>query len=148
MARKRTGRDYAAEYKRRQAKARKEGYAGYYGKRVRRGAPASAPAPKGESLRRARGHASRADLARLLRSGQVEILDQTPVGPREQGRFQRVEITAQLANGDQRKFTLRKAEMTTKKLKPLREAITESESDIYSLYDYLGLGTKPLARAA
>src|ERR1035437_5505534 len=49
-------RDYAAEYARRQAKARSLGYTGYYARRIRLGAPASAPAPRGAELAVRRGH--------------------------------------------------------------------------------------------
>lgn len=102
MARKR---DYAAEYARRQARARELGYENYYGRRVRAGAPPSAPAPRGEALARARGHRSSADLEALLRAGRVERVT-TVTSIDRRGRDETT-VIADLDDGRTVEFTLR-----------------------------------------
>lgn len=127
MARKRANRakpapkrrrDYAAEYKRRQARARALGYESYYARRVRKGAPPSAPKPSGAALRRARGHAAGRDLARSSRDGDLLIAS---LGGRDlQGRYHRVDVTVIPADGgDEREFTLRGSQLSPEYLQRL-----------------------------
>lgn len=126
-------RDYAAEYAARQARARAAGFESYYGRRIRAGAPPSEPRPLGEALRLARGHAGPADLERALRSGRVTILQQTPVGERdEKGRYQEVRVTAQFTDGHQRSYRLRSKQLEADNLRPLRQAAVDVGVDIYT----------------
>lgn len=129
MARKR---DYAAEYARRQARARELGYAGYYERRVRAGAPPSAPKPTGERLRGLRGHASRADLERAVRSGRVAIISQVP-GRRDPdtGRYLSVEFDVQLTDGSTRTYTLRGRQLDDRRIASLRDAVQDAGADVY-----------------
>lgn len=121
MARRR---DYAAEYARRQAKARREGFAGYYQRRTAERAT--------RPLSELRGHAGPADLRRLLRSGRVDILTQEPGARNRRGQIQSVRITAQLTDGSQRSFTIRgKAISDPARLRPLRRAIRDGGADVY-----------------
>ncbi len=131
MARRR---DYKAEYARRQSLARRLGYGNYYARRVRAGAPPSAAAPRGERLRLQRGHAGPSDLERLLRRGQVAILNQEPVGERDPktGRYGEIRVTAMLADGSQRSFRLRGAQIEPKRLRPLRQAAVAGGADVYT----------------
>lgn len=73
-------RDYAAEYARRQARARERGFENYYAQRIRGGAKASplTPAPTGDRLRRARGHASLSDLKAALPNART--IQTIPIG--------------------------------------------------------------------
>jgi hypothetical protein len=66
-------RDYAAEYRRRQERARSLGFRNYYERRTR---PApGAPKPSKETLARLRGHAGRAAFIAWIRPGNVVMLD-------------------------------------------------------------------------
>lgn len=58
-------RDYAAEYARRQARAREAGFRSYYAKRV------AGTAPGSEARRRASGHRGPREFEKALRSGRV-----------------------------------------------------------------------------
>lgn len=140
MARKR---DYAREYARRQARARTLGYQSYYARRIRAGAPPSAPRPVGERLRELRGHASAADLRAVLRSGRAEILVQEP-GPRNRkGQVTEVRVTVQLTDGSQRTYRIRSRTLSDPgELRSLRLAIRDSGTDIYvsPSPDVIGLG--------
>lgn len=125
-------RNYAAEYAARQARARAQGFTGYYGKRVRAGASPSAPAPKGERLRQARGHAGAADLTRTISSGRVEAMTQEAVSRDEAGRVTTVRVTVMLADGSQRSFTVRGRDLVDPaKRAALVAAVTDAGSDIY-----------------
>lgn len=104
-AKKGRPRDYKAEYARRQARARELGFESYYARRVRAGLPPSAPAPRGETLRRRRGHAAGGDLRAVARDG--DLLIASLGGRRKDGRFTRVDITLIQADGGEREFVLR-----------------------------------------
>jgi hypothetical protein len=97
-------RDFKAEYARRQAKAKALGYENYYARRIRVGAPPSAPKPTGAELARVRGHRSAADLKKLLESGRAELLHVV----RTSDAFDRLRIDAllQLNDGSSHEFTL------------------------------------------
>ncbi len=101
MARKR---DYAAEYRRRQAKARKEGYSSYYGKRIRQGKAPSVKAPTGQELRRARGHASASDLAAEAQAGW--FLSAFPLDRGPGGRWTRMRLDVIDDEGTEREYWL------------------------------------------
>jgi hypothetical protein len=73
VPRPRKARDHQAAYRRRDARARAEGFASYYDKRVRSG-KLSAPRPRGRELRRRRGHAGRADFLASLGEGDLIIM--------------------------------------------------------------------------
>lgn len=142
-------RDHAAAYRRRDERARAEGFASYYDKRVR-GGKLDTPRPKGETLRHRRGHAGPADLEQLLRAGKVAVLSQEPVGqPGEDGRYRQVRVTAQLSDGSQRRFTLRSQgptgdQLSRENLKSLRAAISDAGTDVYTnpSIDVLALGDR------
>lgn len=106
--RKRGSRDYAAEYARRQQRARAKGYASYYDFRAHsngRRAP-SAPRLAGEALAKTSGHRSYADLVDNLREGSFVMVDRT--GPRDdQGRYTWVDIQVLDEYGGSRVFRLR-----------------------------------------
>lgn len=69
-------RDYAAEYRRRQERARARGFRSYYEERIRGGAAADpSAAPPGPELRRRRaGHAGRSAFLDYIREGDVVML--------------------------------------------------------------------------
>jgi hypothetical protein len=71
-------RDYAAEYARRQQRARQAGFGSYYQRRV-------AGVPKGERAR-VRGHRGRADFLASLREGDLIVCDITSVKTRTRRR--------------------------------------------------------------
>ena len=75
MARRR---DYAAEYARRQERARSLGFGSYYRRRV--------AGTTGEVRARAAGHRSTADFRRAVSSSRTVIVDIQP-GTREAGRY-------------------------------------------------------------
>ena len=89
MARKR---DYAAEYARRQARARAAGFTSLYAQRVRGGALASplAPRPSGEELAQRRGHRSYSDLIRSFKSGDLITIDSVASERNAKGQWTRV----------------------------------------------------------
>lgn len=130
-------RDHKAAYRRRDERARALGFRNYYDQRVR-GGRLEAPRPKGETLRRARGHAGPKDLESVLRSGRVAILSQEPIGERgADGRYKEVRVTAQMTDGSQRRFRLRTSsptgdQLSSQKLRALRQAIVDSGTDVYT----------------
>lgn len=87
-------RDYAAEYARRQARARAAGFESYYDRRVRggRAATPSTPRPSGDLLQRARGHAGRAGLLAYIQPGDIVMLDRhvKDHDRDERGRWRRI----------------------------------------------------------
>lgn len=78
-------RDYAAEYARRQARARALGFESYYERRTRR--RPGAPKPPAEELARRRGHRGRADFLGSLREGDLILCDITGVTISQSGRY-------------------------------------------------------------
>ncbi len=97
MARKR---DYAAEYARRQRKARSLGFGSYYERRTS-GVPVGARA-------RARGHRGRADFLGSLREGDLILCDITGVRLRPSGRYDVIWKTVIPADGGpEREYALR-----------------------------------------
>jgi ribosomal protein L27 len=111
-----TRRDYAAAYKRRDARARALGFKSYYDQRVRKG-KLSAPRPTGAALRRARGHASGRDLLATARDGDVVVAS---MGGRDaQGRYRQIDITLLGSDGGDLEFTLRGSQMKASYLRRL-----------------------------
>lgn len=105
MARKR---NYAAEYARRQERARTLGFESYYARRVRRGAPPSAPRPSGRELRAARGHAGFRDLLRELGDGDIIGIDgAASTRDPTTGRWTNVKIHVIDVNGREHTYTMR-----------------------------------------
>lgn len=124
-------RDYAAEYARRQAKARKLGFSSYYERRTRL-RPGQAR-PDASELRERRGHASKADLERDLRSGRIVTMFQEPVGERNaRGQYREVRVTVMLANGEQRSYRLRGRQLAAPELRSLQQAAVAGGADVYA----------------
>jgi hypothetical protein len=99
-------RNYAAEYARRQQRARERGFENYYARRIRGGKAATpeTPRPAGERLRRLRGHASGADMRREAGDG-AQVMAQ--LGGRDsQGRYHRVDVTVIAADGREHEYQL------------------------------------------
>ena len=78
-------RDYAAEYARRQARARALGFESYYERRTRGRPGAEKPAP--EELARRRGHRGTRDFVRSLREGDLILCDITGIEIRRRRRM-------------------------------------------------------------
>lgn len=114
MARRR---DYAAEYRRRQEKARQEGFSGYYAKRIRAGKPPSAPAPTGVALRRARGHAAGSDLAREAQSDW--FVSAFPLDRNAAGQWTRMRIDVIDDDGREREYWLTGDQLSRKNIRRL-----------------------------
>lgn len=101
---RRRARNYAAEYARRQRRARELGFGNYYERRVRAGAPPSAPKPTGKVLRRRRGHAAGADLLREAPAGSTVTAQ---LGGRDAaGRYHRIDVTVLSPDGEEHAYTL------------------------------------------
>jgi hypothetical protein len=64
----------SASYQRRNARARALGYESYYHQRIAAGAPPEAPKPRGEQLRRRRGHVGPEDLVGFIRRGDLILM--------------------------------------------------------------------------
>lgn len=131
MARK--GRDYAAEYKRRQAKARREGYTGYYGKRIRGGKPPSAPAPTGAALKKARGHASASDLAR--EAGPGWFVSAFPIDRDDAGRWQRVRLDVIDDQGVEHEYWLSGSQLDEEELERIADELIDEGVRFSPQYD-------------
>ena len=125
-----------AGWQERNARARRLGYESYYDYRAHDYGriPAGEPRQAGSALRLSRGHAGPADLERLLRSGQVAVLSQEPVGDRRaDGTYTEVRVTAQLTDGRQARFRLRGHQLRRGgAIDDLRAAVTDAGTDIYS----------------
>lgn len=97
MARKR---DYAAEYARRQERAKQLGFGSYYERRT-------AGVPRGERAR-VRGHRGRADFLSTLREGDLILCDITSIRLQPNGRYSPIWKTVIPANGGrEREYALR-----------------------------------------
>ena len=123
----------SSSWERRNARARSLGFRNYYDYRAHNYGRSPAKLA-GEGLRMARGHAGPADLARMLRSGRVAVLSQEPVPDtrRADGRYGEVRVTAQLTDGRQVRFRLRGRQLTNRQLSPLRDAVTDAGTDVYT----------------
>jgi hypothetical protein len=121
----------SVSWQKRNARARALGFRNYYDYRAH-GYGQSRERLTGEALAKLRGHRSAADLEGLLRRGRVATMIQEPIGERDpQGRYGSVKITVQLANGDQRSFTLRGRQLRARQLDPLRQAAIAGGVDVY-----------------
>lgn len=132
-------RDYAAEYRRRQAKARREGFSGYYAKRVRGGerATPSAPAPTGAALRRARGHASQSDLVDEANAGW--FISVFPLDRDASGRWTRMRIDAIDDDGSEREYWLSGHQLDRENLKRLARDLDAAGVRFSPKYDLRSL---------
>lgn len=115
----------SAAYDRRNAAARAKGYSSYYDYRAHDNGrlPPGAPREAGAGLRRARGHASLADLERLIGSGRaVKVL---PVGLERdaKGRWTKIDVLVLVEGGAERHFILRDRQASEANLKRLRDML-------------------------
>lgn len=105
MARKR---NYAAEYQRRQARARQLGYSSYYQRRV---AGASSPEQRAKQA----GHRSRADLLRRLGPGDQVSVQRTDRDPGT-GQYRRIEFLVIDDSGQQSAYRLGGGQLSSAQL--------------------------------
>ena len=116
-------------WERRNARARQAGYLNYYDYRAHGyGAkPPAAPRAKGPELARLRGHASLADLNKLISRGQVELVKVNP-GERnpKTGTWKSGDLIVTLSDGSERTFRLRGAQLSRAKMRLLRDRFADS----------------------
>ncbi len=98
-----------AAYQARNARARALGYRSYYDYRAHDNGriPPAAPRLSGGALRKARGHASAADLIADARPGMLVTATPDPRSRRKDGTYSRVYITAIAEDGSEREYLLR-----------------------------------------
>lgn len=103
-----------AAYLRRNARARALGYRSYYDYRAHDNGklPPDAPRLRGARLRRARGHASAADLVRGSGPGTLVTAVPDPTSRQADGTYSRVYITAIDDDGADREYLLRGAALS------------------------------------
>ena len=121
-AKRRPRRDYRAEYARRNARARAAGFASYYDYRVRAGS-LEAPRPKGETLRRRRGHAAGKDLVKAAREGDLLVAQ---LNRDSKGRFRSIDVTLIHEDGSEQEFTLKGRQLDPAYLRGVEDEIAES----------------------
>lgn len=111
----------SAAYEARNARARALGYRSYYDYRAHgNGAtPPTAPRLAGGALRKARGHASAADLLSDARPGTLVTATPDPLSRRRDGTYSRVHITAIGEDGSERDYLLRASALKAKSLDKL-----------------------------
>ena len=126
-------RDYAAEYRARQERARARGFRDYYEQRTR--VRPGAPKPSREQLAERRGHAGYEDLLRYLRArGEGALVGIDPVGSERaaDGTWKVVRITVLAEDGSERTFTMRK--VTDEKVQKLITVIHDAGAIDSPLY--------------
>lgn len=101
------------------ARARKLGYKSYYDWRAHGSGlvPPDRPRLSGEPLARARGHRSAADLAKTVRAGSVVLVLDYKRG--KDGRFVWVDVQEVGADGSERVFRLKGAQLRTSRMRTL-----------------------------
>lgn len=101
-------RDYAAENRAREQRARELGFTSDYDRRVRGGAAASpsSPKPSGSELARRAGHRGRAALLADVREGDLVSVVSTDRNP--DGTYRRMVISVIDADGNEREYWLRR----------------------------------------
>lgn len=134
MARK--PRDYAAEYARRQARARELGFSGYYERRTR--PRPGAPKPPPAELRRKRGHASGADLKREVKAGALVQVQRTDRDP-ETGRLKRVELLVIDADGKEKTYVLTGNQLSQRNLDAIGDAVNAAGGIVSPVYSVRGV---------
>lgn len=112
-------RDYAAEARRRNERARALGFKNYYERRTR--LEPGAERPSTQVLRRRRGHASRKDLLRDARPGDLVTVIGTDRD--KQGRLRRIQISVIDEQGDERLYWISTRNMRQKDLDQLVEGL-------------------------
>lgn len=124
-------RDWKAAYRRRDERAKALGYKSYYDYRAHEHGklPPSAPRATGAKLRRLRGHASGADLARQARAGALVVA--TLGGKDGHGRYHRVDVSLIGADGREEEFTLQGAQLRKDYLTQLVEDL-EADGVVFS----------------
>jgi len=129
-------RDYAAEYRRRQAKAKAAGFRNYYAQRTK--------GATGQRLREARGHSGPKDLERTLRSGKVAVVSQEPLDrDPSTGQWRKVKVRVMTQDGKTREFTIRGKTLSDPA--ELQAAVLAAGVDIHAGYtDVLGLAPNDL----
>lgn len=113
-------RDYAAEYRRRQARARALGFESYYKRRV-----SGAGSP--EARARAAGHRGFEGLLRAVKPGSIVAVDRKPTKD-SRGRITSVDIRVTDEDGSEKLFTLRGRQLTPRNLDRLQQMIEDQDA--------------------
>lgn len=133
----------SAYWQRRNEAARAKGYKNYYDYRAHGyGAePPAAPRATGERLRRLRGHASRAGLEQLVRSGRVELAIVEPGAKGADGLYSEARVVLTLDDMDERVFWLRGKALQSEQARQLGQAIRDGGAVLLDAYGLLGPAT-------
>jgi hypothetical protein len=118
MAAKRQ-RNYAAEYARRQQRAREQGFGSYYQRRV------AGTRPGTEERARASGHRSFRDLLRSIKEGSIVSIDPVESTRNARGQWTVVAITILDEYGDERTFWLTEKQLTDERIRQLIQTIDD-----------------------
>lgn len=116
----------SAVYQRRNERARALGYRSYYDYRTHdngRLAP-DQPRPKGQRLKRLRGHASAQDLIKEIKQGELVLVDDY-LRDRKTGRYRWVDLKVLDRNSRERIYRLRDKQLEVKWLRKLVKAIDD-----------------------
>jgi hypothetical protein len=124
-------RNYKAEYEGRNARARALGYKGYYDYRAHDNGriPPSRARVTGDALAKARGHRSRADLIADSRDGLLTV--ERTERDQKTGRITKVDLLLIDKDGKEKRYTLRRNQLTTKALARLVEDL-DAQGVIFS----------------
>lgn len=132
-------RDYAAEYKRRQERARAAGFSNYYERRIRGGerkAKPASPRPTGAALRTARGHASAEDFIRELRPG--ALVEVTDYDRGADGQVRRLGLLVTDEDGGERSYNIGHAGLRGGRVGAMLGAVSSAgaiDSPKYGIHD-------------
>lgn len=127
MPRQRKSSSGSTAYQRRNARARALGYRNYYHYRTSgngRIAPAAAR-PKGQELKRLRGHAAGGDLQKEIRQGELVLVDDYK-RDKKTGRYVWVDLKVLDVNSRERIYRLRGKQIEIKYLRKLVETIDQA----------------------
>lgn len=127
-------------WQRRNAAARAKGYKNYYDYRAHGYGkePPEAPRPRGEVLRRRRGHSGASDLMRLIQSGRIELAIVEPGQKGGDGKYRSARIVLTLDDMDERTFWLRGKALEPENANPLGRAIRDGGAVLLDSYGLLG----------
>lgn len=117
----------SSAYSRRNERARGLGYRNYYDYRVHGNGrvPPSEPAPKGQLLKRLRGHAAGGDLKSEVKQGELILVDDY-ARDRKSGKYKWVDIKVLDRNSKERIYRLREKQLEVKYLRQLVAAIDKA----------------------